>query len=177
LYPVWRETPLRRALAESVVIPPSIDAVVRALRDGDLQTAEAFWQRVRGRERAALLFLIDAIMALERGEDTQAERACQQVERIPPDDAARASWRWLCRAYLAHSSGDSAAYEEARRALDDYKQLPFDSPIDVLNSAIGYSFFQRTGISQPLLPQVYNPPLPASFYGLLDHLAKFTARR
>jgi len=177
LYPVWRKTPLRLALAESVVIPPSIDAVVRALRDGDLQTAEALWQRVRGNERAALLFLIDAILALERDEHAQAERACQQVERIPPDDAARESWRWLCRAYLAHRSGDSAAYQEARRALADYKQLPFDSPIDVLNSAIGYSFFQRTGISQPLLPQVYNPPLPASFYGLLEHLEAFTARR
>jgi putative inorganic carbon (HCO3(-)) transporter len=177
LHPVWRETPLRRASAESAVIPPSIDAVVRALRDGDLQAAELLWQRVRGNERAALLFLIDAILALERGEDAQAERACQQVERIPPDDAARESWRWLCRAYLASRSGDSAAYEEARRALAAYRQLPFDSPIDVLNSAIGYSFFLRTGISQPLLPQVYNPPLPASFYGLLDHLATFTARR
>ncbi len=177
LYPVWRETPLRRALAESVTIPPSIDAVVRALRDGDLQTAESLWQRVRGSERAALLFLIDAILALERGENAQAERACQQVERIPPDDAARESWRWLCRAYLAHCLGDSTAYEEARRALADYRQLPFDSPIDVLNSPIGYSLFQRTSISQPLLPQVYNPPLPASFYGLLDHLAAFTARR
>lgn len=177
LYPVWRETPLRRALAESVEIPPSIDAVVRLLRNGDLQAAEALWQRVRGNERAALLFLIDAIFALERDERARAERACQQVERIPPDDAARESWRWLCRAYLAHRSGDADAYAEARRALAAYQQLPFDSPIDVLVSAIGYSFFQRTSISQPLLPQVYNPPLPASFYGLLDHLDAFAARQ
>jgi putative inorganic carbon (HCO3(-)) transporter len=177
LYPVWRETPLRRTLAESVVIPPSTDAVVRALRDGDLQTAESLWQRVRGSERAALLFLIDAILALEHGEKAQAERACQQVERIPPDATARESWRWLCRAYLSHSSGNSAAYREARRALAEYQQLPFDSPIDLLNLTIGYSLFQRINPSQSFLPQVYNPPLPASYYGLLDHLETFVARR
>jgi len=176
LYPAWQETPLRRQLAQSVAIPPSIDAVARLLRDGDLPAAEALWQLVRGTERAALLFLIDAVIALERGEVAQAERACQQVERIPPDEAARESWRWLCRAYLAHVRQDFEAYAEARQALAGYTQHPFNSPMDSLVSPIGYSLFLRIGISQYLLPQVYNPPLPPSFYALYDHLKTFTTR-
>lgn len=177
LYPVWRETSLRRQLAESTELPPSIDAVARLLREGDLLGAEQLWQRVRWSERAALLFLIDAVIAFERGAIAQAERACLQVERIPPDDAARESWRWLCRAYLAHSKGDADAYAAAQAALESYAvQKPFDSPMDVLVSPIGYSFYQRMGISQHLLPQVYNPPLPPSFYALYDHLKGFVAR-
>lgn len=176
LYPAWQETPLRRQLVQSVEIPPSIDAVARLLRDGDLPVAEALWRRIRGAERAALLFLIDAIIALERGEVAQAERACQQVERIPPDEAARESWRWLCRAYLAHVRQDFEAYAEAHKALAEYTQHPFNSPMDSLVSPIGYSFFLRIGISQYLLPQVYNPPLPPSFYALYDHLKTFTTR-
>jgi tetratricopeptide (TPR) repeat protein len=177
LYPSWRETALRRELAESAEIPPSIDAVARLLRNGDVPAAESLWQRVRWQERAALLFLIDAILALEHGDLAQAERACQQVERIPPDSAARDSWRWLCRAYLAHVLGDAQAYTEARQALDAYVQEPFHSPMDILVSPIGYSLFQRIGISQYLLPQVYNPPLPPTFYALRDHLDAFTARQ
>ncbi|MCS6870176.1 MAG: O-antigen ligase family protein [Anaerolineae bacterium] len=176
LYPAWQETPLRRELAQSTEIPPSIDAVARLLRNRDLPAAESLWRRVRWTERAALLFLIDAVIALERGDIAQAERACRQVERIPPDDAARESWHWLCRAYLAHLHGDAQGYAEARRALDSYTQHPFDSPMDKLVSPIGYSLFLRIGISQYLLPQVYNPPLPPSFYALYDHLKAFTAR-
>ncbi len=176
LYPVWRETALRRALADATEIPISIEAVLRLLRDGQVEAAAALWRQVRWNERAGLLFLIDAVFALERGDQAQAARACAQVERIPPDDAARESWRWLCRAYLAHSAGDQAAYAEARQALASYTQKPFDSPLDVLVSPIGYSYYQRMGLSQYLLPQVYNPPLPSSFYALLDHLERFTAK-
>ncbi len=176
LYPVWRETALRRALADSTVIPTSLEAVLRLLRDGQVEAAAALWREVRWNERAGLIFLIDAVLAFERGDLAPANRACAQVERVPPDDAARESWRWLCRAYLAHAEGDQAAYAEARQALASYTQKPFDSPIDVLVSPLGYSHFQRVGLSQYLLPQVYNPPLPASFYALLDHLEAFTAK-
>ncbi len=176
LYPVWRETALRRNLADSTVIPPSLEAVLRLLRDGQIEAAAALWREVRWNERAGLIFLIDAVLAFEGGDLAQATRGCAQVERIPPDDAARESWRWLCRAYLAHTEGDQAAYTEARQALASYTQKPFDSPIDMLVSPIGYSYFQRVGLSQYLLPQVYNPPLPSSFYALLDHLEMFTAK-
>lgn len=176
LYPVWRETALRRDLADATEIPTSIEAVLRLLRDGELDAAASLWRTVRWNERAGLLFLIDAVFALERGDQAQAARDCAQVERVPLDDAARESWRWLCRAYLAHVEGDQAAYAEARQALASYTQKPFDSPIDVLVSPIGYSYYQRMGLSQYLLPQVYNPPLPPSFYALLDHLERFTAK-
>lgn len=176
LYPVWRETALRRELANAIEIPPSLEAVLRLLRDGQIEAAAALWREVRWNERAGLIFLIDAVLAFEGGDLAQATRGCAQVERIPPDDAARESWRWLCRAYLAHTEGDRAAYTEARQALASYTQKPFDSPIDMLVSPIGYSYFQRVGLSQYLLPQVYNPPLPSSFYALLDHLEMFTAK-
>ncbi|MFQ3534287.1 MAG: O-antigen ligase family protein [Aggregatilineales bacterium] len=176
LYPAWKETPLRRQVARMVELPPSIDAVARLLRDGSLSEAEQLWQRARPNERAGLVFLIDAVIAFARGETTKAERACLQVERIPPDDAARESWRWLCRAYIAHSKGDSEAYAAARAMLASYTQKPFESPMDVLISPIGYSFYQRMGISQHVLPQIYNPPLPPSFYALYDHLEAFTGR-
>lgn len=176
LYPAWRETPLRRQIAESIEIPPSIDAVTRLLRNGDLSAAEALWQRVRWNERAALIFLVDAVLAFERGDLTQAERACQQVERIPPDEAAGESWRWLCRAYLAHIQGNSDAYATAREVLASYRQKPFVSPMDIFIAPIGATLFQRVSLLQYLLPQVYNPPLPPSFYAIYDHLNAFVAR-
>ena len=170
LYPVWRATPLRQALADEVEIRRPSAAAARLLRDSDPTAAATILEDAPAAERESVGGLaLQAILALEQGNRAQADRLTSLVNRLPPS-AERDRWLILLNAFQAWADDDSEELARLQTAIhQSLTRDPFDAQDDG-TGAIAYTHYLRIGLPRLLLPQLDAPDAPPSYYALLDLL-------
>ncbi len=156
LYPEWKQSPLRRALAAQNEAYSAQAKIIYLLADGDINGAQQLWERLPASEAdTETALVIEEVLALSRGDKKVADlhlqlaiRASTDAENDPWIRAGRAEWaQATSNQGLATQERDMARSILAANSITD----------DVKISAISYAQYWSLGIFKYSLPSVYAP--------------------